>query len=112
MSVQFLDNTTAWIDQGSGRIRRLLPAPVLRRHELGAHLILDLAGDLLVLLQEVPDVVLALADALALVAVPGAGLLDDAVGAREIDDLAFAGDALPVHDLELGLAERRGHLVL
>ena len=30
----------------------------------------------------------------------------------ELDDLALAGDALAVHDLELRLAERRRHLVL
>ena len=39
-------------------------------------------GDLGVLLQEHARVFLALADALAVVAVPGAGFLDDAVGAR------------------------------
>src|SRR5665213_1133193 len=64
------------------------------------------------LLQESPDIVLALANALALVAVPGAGLVDNALLAAQVDDLALAGDADAVHDFELGLAERRGDLVL
>src|SRR5690606_22244990 len=57
-------------------------------------------------------VFLALADALALVAVPGAGLVDDALGSPEVDDLALAGNARAIHDLELRLAEWRGDLVL
>jgi hypothetical protein len=57
-------------------------------------------------------IVLALADALALVAVPGAGLVDEVVGHAELDDLALARDALAVQDLELGLTERRRDLVL
>ena len=32
--------------------------------------------------------------------------------APSLDDLAFVRNALPVHDLELGLAERRRDLVL
>ena len=51
----------------SGSITRLL-----RWQQLRADLILDLAGELLVLLQEDPDVILALANPGALVAVPGA----------------------------------------
>ena len=51
----------------------------LDRQELDADLGFDVLGHLGVFLQEVARVVLALADALALVAVPGAGLLDDAV---------------------------------
>src|SRR5215212_2877809 len=85
---------------------------LLGRQELGADLLFDLAGDFLVLLEVRAGVVLALADAAALVGIPGTRLLDDALGTRHVDDLAFAGDALAVHDLELGLAERRGHLVL
>src|SRR5688572_30179177 len=77
------------------------------RHELRADLLLDLTRNGLVVAQELARIVLALADALALVAVPGAGFFDDAVRASELDDLAFAGDALPVHDFELGFAERR-----
>jgi hypothetical protein len=51
--------------------------PVAARQEFRADLRLDVLRDLRMLLQEVPRVVLALADALAVVAVPGARLLDD-----------------------------------
>src|SRR5580700_11614584 len=87
-------------------------APLFHGQKLQAYLLLDLAGDGLVLLQEVAHVVLALPDALALVAVPGAGLLDDPLGAAELDDLALAGNANAVHDLKLGFAKRRRNLVL
>ena len=40
---------------------------------------------------------------LAVVGVPGAGLLDDVVRDAEVDDLALARDALAVEDVELGL---------
>src|SRR6185369_4873545 len=53
-----------------------------------------------------------LANALAFVAVPGSRLLDDALGRTHVDDLAFARNSEAVHDFELGLAERRSHLVL
>src|SRR5690606_240924 len=83
---------------------RLVSVTGLGGKEPGADLPFDLARDFLVLLQEVA--------AGALVGVPGAGLLDDALADAEVDDLAFAGDARAVHDLELRLAEGRGHLVL
>ena len=57
---------------------------------VGSGLVLDLPGQLLVALQEDAHVVLALADPVALVGIPGAGLLDDALGAGQLDDLAFA----------------------
>src|SRR5581483_8345799 len=63
-------------------------------------------------LQESTDIVLTLPDAIALVRVPGAGLVNDALSAGELNDLAFAGNALAVHDLELGLTERGSDLVL
>src|SRR5262245_26646114 len=69
----------------------------LGRQEAGAHLLLDLARHFLVLLEVGAHVVLALADAVALVGVPRAGLLDDVVSTRELDDLALAGDARAVH---------------
>ena len=58
------------------------------------------------------DVLAALAEALAVVGEPGAALLDDPVLDAEVEQVAFARDALAVHDVELGLAERRRHLVL
>ncbi len=73
---------------------------------------LDGARQLRVLLEIVAHIVLALTDAVTVVAVPGAGLLDDAGGHPEVDDLALPGDALAVEDVELRLPEGRGHLVL
>src|ERR1700674_4307049 len=87
-------------------------ARLLRGQQLHAYLLLDLTRDYLVLLQEIAHVVLALADALALVAVPGAGLINDALRASQLDDLALAGDTYPVHDLEFGFAKWRRNLVL
>src|SRR5690348_11652677 len=80
------------------------------RHAAGdahrlADLLLDLLGDGGVVAQELARVVLPLADLLALVGVPGAGLLDDAVVHPELDDLALAGDALVVEDVEIRCLE-------
>src|ERR1039457_1566677 len=84
----------------------------LGRHHLEADLVLDFLGDVRVLLQVHARIVLALTDALAVVAVPGAGLVDDALRGADLDDLALARDAGAIHDLELGFAKRRRHLVL
>src|SRR5215471_13280263 len=88
-----------------------------RRRSLGiaerrAQLVLDFLGDGRVVLEVLSGVVLALADALAAVAVPGTGLLDDAVVAAHVDQLALAADALAVQDLGDDLLERRRELVL
>src|SRR5688572_9420919 len=72
----------------------------------------DLLGDVLVLEEEVLRVLAALPGAGALVVVPGAGLLDDVAEDGEVDQVAFASDAAVEHDVELGVAERRGDLVL
>src|SRR5690606_38981349 len=82
------------------------------RQELRADLRLDLGGDRGILDQELARVLLALADAVAVVAVPGTRLLDDVLAHAEIDDLALARDALAVQDLELARLERRRDLVL
>src|SRR5690554_2765586 len=84
----------------------------LLRQQLRADLRLDLGGDGRVLDQELARVLLALADPIPVVAVPGAGLLDDVLAHAEIDDLALARDAVTVQDLELARAERRRDLVL
>src|SRR5690606_34281113 len=61
------------------------------RHAQGlADLVLDLAGQIGVLAQEFAGVVLALADFLATIGVPGAGLVDDLGRHPQVDDLAFA----------------------
>src|SRR5690606_40624123 len=79
---------------------------------VAAHRPLDLAGDVRVVLQELPHVVATLTDALRIVGEPGAGLLDHSGLHAQIDVLAELGDPLAVHDVELYLAERRGDLVL
>src|SRR5687768_10427219 len=90
--------------------------PVASRGRGHAHrrpdLRLDRVGDIGVLLQELARVVLALADLVAGVGVPGAALVDDLVRDAELDDLAFARDAFAIEDVEQRLAKRRGDLVL
>src|ERR1041384_7211570 len=88
----------------------------LRRGAGGAGLLADLALDLArqrrVFLQEVARVVLALAEPVAVVDVPGARLLQHAVQHADLQHLALARDAVAVEDVELGVPERRRHLVL
>ena len=62
------------------------------------------SGQLRIVLQEVARVLLALADALAVVGVPGAGLLDDLGLDADVEELALAADAVAVEDVELDLA--------
>ena len=78
----------------------------------GARMHRDFAGDLGVVAQEPLRVLAALAEALAVVGEPGAGLLDDAGLDAEVDEFADLRDALAVHDVELDLLERRRDLVL
>src|SRR6056297_3005543 len=78
----------------------------------GPQLGLDVLRHLRVVLEVLAGVVLALADALTAVAVPGPGLVHDAFLDAEVDEFAFAGDPLAIVDIELGGAERRRHLVL
>src|SRR5687768_6582664 len=82
------------------------------RQQAGTERRLDLRGDLRMLDEVVARVVLALADALAFVRVPGAGLLDEAVHRTHVDEFALARNALAVEDLEFRFAERRRDLVL
>src|SRR5690606_5300314 len=84
----------------------------LGRLELLAQLAFQAGGDLGVLAQVLARVVLALADALGAVAVPGAGLLDDLGVHAHVDQFALAADALAVEDLGDDLLERRRQLVL
>ena len=72
----------------------------------------DLDHDLGVVDQELLGVLPALAQLLPLVRVPGTRLLDDAEVHAEVHHRALTADAPPVHDVELGLAERRCALVL
>src|SRR6185437_1724318 len=96
----------------SGDVRLIPITRLLRWQQLGTNLILNLPSQLLIVLEEDPHIVLTLPDAITLVRVPGAGLVDNPLRAGELNDLAFARDTLPVHDLELGLAERWRHFVL
>src|SRR6478735_6917449 len=67
----------------------------------------DRTGNVGVALEKGFRVLATLADALAVVGEPGAGLFDHAGLDAEIDQLAHLGDALAVHDVELYLLERR-----
>src|SRR6267154_955712 len=80
--------------------------------ELLADLRLDLGGELGVFLEVVAGVVLALADAVLFVLVPGAGLVDHAAADPQLQDLAFERYPFAVENVEQRLAERRRHLVL
>src|SRR5262245_56731528 len=103
------------------RRRFLCTGPVARRRcpsddvgleaELLPNALLDVRRDVGMLAQEVPRVLASLADALAVVGVPGARLLDDALLGAEVDQLALLRDADAVKDVKLGLAERRRDLV-
>src|SRR3954451_14999938 len=89
-----------------------------RRVERGADaqllldLFLDLIGEIGVVLQEVAGVLLALAELVAFVRVPGTGLLHHALLDADVNQPALAAEALAPEDVELGLLERRGDLVL
>src|SRR5580700_8118129 len=72
----------------------------------------DFGRDIGIGLEEAFGVLAALADALAVIGEPGAGFLHDAGLDAEIDQFAVLGDALPIHDVELDLLERRRQLVL
>src|SRR5262245_24851078 len=94
-----------------GRARTALgddPARGRRR----AHLVLDLLQERRVLEQQRLGLVASLAEPLALVREPRAGLLDHAVERRHVDGVALARDALVEEDVELRAAEGRRDLVL
>src|SRR5579859_2010415 len=72
----------------------------------------ELGGYVPIFLQELLHVFPSLADPFALVAEPGAGLFDDLFGHAQVEQVALAGDALTVHDVEFSLAKWGGRLVL
>src|SRR4051812_9360933 len=53
----------------------------------------------------------ALGDVFALVGIPGTRLGDYFVLNGQVYDITFAADALIVHNVEFGFAERRRHLI-
>src|SRR6185437_6555486 len=77
-----------------------------------AHLVVELLGEVGMLGQVLLGVFAALADALALVRIPRARLFDQILLGGQIHQVAGVGDALAVHDVELGFAEGRRDLVL
>src|SRR5450759_4418994 len=73
---------------------------------------LDAVAELRVVAQVVLRGLAALSEALLAAREPRAGLGDDAFLDTEVEQRTLLGDALAVHEVELGLAERRSHLVL
>ena len=73
---------------------------------------IDARERVLVLLQVAANIFTALPNALALVAVSRARLVDDIVQNREVQHIAFARDSLAVKNVELGIAEWRRHFIL
>src|SRR5215472_10012889 len=80
--------------------------------ELFLDLLLDLVGEVRVGAQEVPGVLLALAELVALVGVPGAGLADERLLHAQVDQAALPADSNYVQNIEFGGFERRAALVL
>src|SRR5205814_1113451 len=80
--------------------------------ERGVDLAFDLLGDLYVLVEERLGVVAALAEALVSVGEERPGLCHDVVLDPEVDQAPRRRDPPAELDVELGLAERRGDLVL
>ena len=76
------------------------------------HLAADLVHQRRVVAQELLGVLPALAQADVAVVEPGAALVDELVLDGQVEQVAFAADAAVVHQVELGLAERRRDLVL
>ena len=74
--------------------------------------LLNIVGEVGVVLEEGPGILLALAELITLIGVPGTGLLHDAAIDTEVDERPLARNALAVQDVELCLLERRRHLVL
>src|SRR5208283_3123660 len=70
-------------------------------HQFLAHLGFDLVRHRVIGAQQLAGVLASLPDALALVGIPGAELLDDILFGRNIDQLALLGNPRPVEDIEL-----------
>ena len=96
----------------AGAADRLLGLGGVLGGQVLADALVDLGHELGVLGQEVLDVLTALAELLTLVGEPGARLLDEAELHTDVEQRSLAADALAEGDVELGLLERRGALVL
>src|SRR5215469_10994994 len=75
-------------------------------------LLLDLVGQIRVVAQEVPGVLLALTELVALVGVPGAGLAHDALLDAEVDEPAFTANPDSIQNVKFCDLEWRTYLVL
>src|SRR5690606_29073854 len=73
--------------------------------ELLEDLLLQLVGQVGIVVQEAARVLLALTQLVALVGVPSTGLADQPGLDAHVDEPTLAADALAVHDVELGLLE-------
>src|SRR2546425_13254669 len=73
------------------------------------HVILNAKQHFRMILKSLLRILAALAQAFAFVREPSATLFDYAIVRSEIEQVAFARNAFAVHDVELGLAERRPH---
>src|SRR5262249_8429416 len=80
--------------------------------ELLLDLLFDLVGEVGVVAQEVPRVLLALPELVALVGVPSAGLAHDRLLHPEVDKATFPANSLSENTSEFGRTEWRRALVL
>src|SRR5215216_3511653 len=80
--------------------------------EESLHLFFDFGHEYRIVLEVHLGVFTSLSDALRTIAVPGAGLVDDVGFSSNVEHEARMADAFCVHDVELGLLERRRDLVL
>ena len=117
---QFLPRVVAAREQAQCSLAQVVAHRRLRHHyrrrrrdvDRGTDPGLDFLRQLRLALQILARIVLALADLVAVVGVPGTGLVDQFVLHAEFDDLALARRSFTVEDIEDGLAEWRGDLVL
>src|SRR5689334_23210091 len=63
------------------------------------------------LLQEIPRVFPTLADALAFIAEPRPRFFNEVLCNSEVDQIALAGDAFTVKEVEFGFAKGRGNFI-
>src|SRR5438132_9540002 len=99
------DGSISQLDLGLARNRR-------PDAEDGLHLLLDLGEQRRIVFEIHLRVLATLTNSLRAVAVPRARLVDDARLGRDVEYERGVADALGVHDVELGLLERRCDLVL
>ena len=85
---------------------------VLNRSEDFADFGLDFVAEFLIVSEKLLDGFTALGEFGVAVAEPGAALLDDVILHAQIDYLSDVGNSLTEYYVELGLLERRSHLVL